>query len=75
MHAFTVNVVEKHILVKAFNELGLGSPQNSEVLSVPELETFLNKLFHLAQRDRAQFIQPDTCVEITLNWVLKCLDR
>lgn len=67
--------MEKHILVKALNELGLESPQNSEVLSVTELESFLSKLFHLAQRGRTQFIQTESCVEVTLNWILKCLDR
>ena len=70
-----MNVVSKYHLERAFFELGLASPRNTEVLSVQELEALLSKLFHLAERGRAQFIQPDLCVEITLSWLLKCLDR
>ena len=70
-----MNVVSKYHLERAFFELGLASPQNTEVLSVQELEALLSKLFHLAERGRAQFIRPDLCTEITLSWLLKCLDR
>lgn len=70
-----VNVVSKNHLERAFFELGLATPQSTEVMTVQELEALLSKLFHLAQRGRAQFIQPDSCVEVTLSWLLKCLDR
>ncbi|XP_064386652.1 dystrophin-like isoform X2 [Halichondria panicea] len=69
-----LNVVSKNHLERAFFELGLATPQSTEVMTVQELEALLSKLFHLAQRGRAQFIQPDSCVEVTLSWLLKCLD-
>lgn len=72
---FVVNFVSKNHLERAFFELGLASPQNTEVLTVQELEALLNKLFHLAQRGRSHLVQPDYCVEVALNWLLKCLDR
>lgn len=73
--ACAVNVVAKNHLERAFFELGLATPQNTEVMTVQEVESLLSKLFHLAQRGRTQLVQPDYCTEITLSWLLKCLDR
>lgn len=68
--------MDLEILSHAFSELGWeGSSHNSNTLSVLELESLLNKIFQLAQRSHSKFHQPDRCVEITLNWVLGCLDR
>ena len=73
---FTVGTVDLDILSHAFSEYGWeGSAHNSSTLSVLELESLLNKIFQLAQRGRSRFLQPDECVEITLNWSLGCLDR
>lgn len=72
----TVGAVDLDILSHAFSEYGWeGSTHNSITLSVLEFESLLNKIFQLAQRGRSRFLQPDKCVEITLNWSLGCLDR
>ena len=72
----TVGAVDLDILFHAFSEFGWeGSSHNCNTLSVLELESLLNKVFQLAQRTRSRFLQPDKCVEITLNWSLGCLDR
>ena len=71
-----VGAVDLDILSHAFLEYGWeGSRHNSNMLSVLELESLLNKVFQLAQRGRSRFLQPDKCVELTLNWSLGCLDR
>ena len=70
-----VDTVFLHILRTAFHEFGLQTEQNAAVLTVAELRAILSKVFQLAQRGRASFIDPDKCTEITLNWTLKCLDR
>jgi len=74
-HHPVVNIVSKYHLERTFFELGLASPANTEVLSVHELQSLLTKLFHLSTRSRAQVVQPDQCVELALNWLLRCLDR
>ena len=71
-----MGAVDLEILSHAFSEYGWeGSTHNSITLSVLELESLLNKIFQLAQRGRSRFLEPDKCVEITLNWSLGCLDR
>ena len=69
-----VNAADMHVMVRAFDEMGLGLSQNNGVLTVAELESLLNKLFQLSQRDRAEFVEPEKCTELTLNWLLKCYD-
>lgn len=73
----SVNEVNLRILKDSFNEFGLGpgSDRNNEVISVEELEALLVSLFQLVSRDREQSIQPEKCVELTLSFLLKCLDR
>ena len=69
----TLNLIDQ-----AFRLRGLFSArQNSAGMSVAEVESLLNEIFQSAQqsRSRPDFIHPDTCVEMTLNWVLKCIDR
>lgn len=73
--SLSVNAVDKHVIEQAFSEMGLSYVHNSGVLSVVETEAVLNKIFQLAQRDRTNFLQPERCTELTLNWVLKCYDR
>lgn len=71
----TVNVVYINHLEIACIQHGLANPQNTEVLTVCDLNELLTALFNLAKRGRSQFIQPDSCTEVTLSWLLKCLDR
>lgn len=63
-----------HVMVQALDEMGLSQSQNSGVLTVVELEALLNKLFQLAQKDRADLLEPEKCTEVALNWILKCYD-
>ena len=71
----TVNIVDMHVIEQAFSELGLSFAHNSGVLTVVELESVLNKTFQLAQKGRTGLIEPESCAELTLNWMLKCYDR
>lgn len=72
-----MNEVSLHIVRNSLREFGLGpgSHRNSEVLSVEELEVLLVSIFQLAGKDRENFIEQEKCVELTLSFLLKCLDR
>lgn len=74
---FTVNEVNHRILKDTFREFGLGpgSGHNNEVLSIDEVEALLVSLFQLVSRDREQFMEAEICVELTLSFLLRCLDR
>lgn len=65
------------VLKDSFQELGIGpgSNHNSQVFSVEELEALLVSIFQLATNDRAEFIDQEKSVELTLSFMLKCLDR
>ena len=71
-----MNEVEHSILDSVFHKIGMDSDHNhnNEVLSIGELEVLLVNLFKTRQ-DRYNFIQPEKCVELTLNFILTCLDR
>ena len=72
-----VHEVNVRILKDSLKEFGLGpgSDHNNEVISVEELEALLVSLFQQVSRGREHFVQAEKCVELALNFLLKCLDR
>ena len=72
-----VNGVNHKILKDSFKEIGIGpsTAHNNEVLSVEELEALLVIMFQLASKDREHLMQQEKCVELTLTFLLRCLDR
>ena len=73
----SVNEVDLRILRNSFKEMGLepGSRHGNEILSVEELESLLVSIFHQASKGRENFIQEEKSTELTLSFLLKCLDR
>lgn len=61
----------------SFKEMGIGpgAGRNNEVFNVEELESLLVNIFQLATTGREHFIQQEKSVELTLSFLLKCLDR
>lgn len=77
LKCFSVNEVRLRHLKDSFKEMGIGPRvgRNNEVFSVEELESLLVNVFQLATADREHFIQQEKCIELTLSFLLKCLDR
>ncbi len=66
------------VLEVAYKDMGIGpsSKHNHETYGVAELEALLNIVFQYVNQERAaQPINVEESTEITLNYLLKCLDR
>lgn len=72
-----MNKVGLRNLKDSFKDMGIGpgSDRNNEVLNVEELEALLVNIFQLAITDRENFVEQEKCIELTLSFLLKCLDR
>lgn len=75
--SFSVNEVRLRNLKDSFKEMGIGpgSGRNGEVFNVEELEALLVNIFQLANTNQEHVIAQEKCVELTLSFLLKCLDR
>ena len=74
---FSVNEVGLRSLKDSFKDMGIGpgSGRNNEVLNVEELEALLVNIFRLVTTDRGNIQEQEKCIELTLSFLLKCLDR
>ena len=72
-----MNEVRLRNLKDSFKNMGIGpgSGHNNEVFSVEEVEALLVNVFQLATTDREHLVEQEKCVELTLSFLLKCLDR
>ena len=71
-------MVKCHILERSYKEfaIGPGSKHNDETYTVHELEALVSTAFQFVNQARTtDFIDVEQCVELTQNFVLKCLDR
>jgi len=56
--------------------IGPGSKHNLDTFSVEEVETLLTTIFQYVSQERASLqLDVEGQVEVTVNYLLKCLDR
>ena len=56
--------------------IGPGSKHNQDTYTVEEIEALLATVFLYVNQERtAHPVNIEECVELTINYLLKCLDR